>query len=223
MIKLLSIADIVTLTNVIFGFMAILMAFLNEILFSFSFILLALLADGLDGVVARRTRKGELGEYFEAMADMTSLGIAPAIFVYITYHDAVSCCIYRHSILIIVLILFLSMSVIRLASFHIMKDKNFFVGLPASASTIIILTLAFFEIEFLYILPVIVIVSFVMLSNVRFPKPGFKMDAMAAILIILTLIIGKNYDNVAPLILLSMITVYVIAGPIYLWKTKRST
>jgi CDP-diacylglycerol--serine O-phosphatidyltransferase len=114
------------------------------------------------------------------------------------------------------------MSVIRLASFHIMKDKNFFVGLPASASTIIILTLAFFEIDFLYILPVIVIVSLVMLSNVRFPKPGFKMDAMAAILIILTLIIGKNYDNVAPLILLSMIMVYVIAGPIYLWKTKKS-
>jgi len=225
MIKLLSIADVVTLTNVTFGFMAIIMAFLNEIRFSFSFILLALLADGLDGVVARRTRKGELGEYFEAMADMTSLGIAPAIFVYfvyVTYHDAVSCCIYRHIILVAVLIVFLSMSVIRLASFHIMKDKNFFVGLPASASTIIILTLAFFEIEFLYILPVIVIVSLAMLSNVRFPKPGFKMDAMAAILIILTLIIGKNYDNVAPLILLSMIMVYVIAGPVYLWKTKNS-
>ena len=222
MIKLLSIADIVTLTNVIFGFMAIIMAFLNEMRFSFSFILLALLADGLDGIVARKTRKGELGEYFEAMADMTSLGIAPAIFVYVTYNDAVSCCIYRHIILVAVLIVFLSMSVIRLASFHIMKDKNFFVGLPASASTIIILTLAFFEIEFLYILPAIVIVSFVMISNVHFPKPGLKMDAAAAILIVLTLIIGKNYGNVAPLILLSMIMVYVIAGPVYLRKTKNS-
>jgi CDP-diacylglycerol--serine O-phosphatidyltransferase len=222
MIKLLSIADIVTLTNVIFGFMAIIMAFLrpNEMRFSFSFILLALLADGLDGVVARRTRKGELGEYFEAMADMTSLGIAPAIFVYVTYNDAVSCCIYRHIILVAVLIVFLSMSVIRLASFHIMKDKNSFVGLPASASTIIILTLAFFGIEFLYVLPVIIIISIVMVTNVRFPKPGLKMDALAAILIILTLILGRNYSDLAPLVLLSMIMIYIIAGPIYLWKTK---
>jgi phosphatidylserine synthase len=103
-----------------------------------------------------------------------------------------------------------------------MKDKNFFVGLPASASTIIILTLAFFGIDFLYILPVIVIVSIVMLSNVRFLKPGFKMDALAAILIILTLILGRNYSDVAPLILLSMIIIYIVVGPIYLWKTKKS-
>jgi archaetidylserine synthase len=221
MIKLLSIADMVTLTNVIFGFMAIIMTFLNEVRFSFSFILLGLLADGLDGIVARKTRKGELGEYFEAMADMTSLAIAPAIFVYFTYQDAVSCCIYRHILLVAILILFLSMSVIRLASFHIMKDKNFFVGLPASASTIIILTLAFFKIEFLYILPIIVIVSLAMLSNVRFLKPGLKMNAVAAILIILTLIIGRNFSDVAPLVLLLLIMTYAIVGPFYLWKIKN--
>jgi CDP-diacylglycerol--serine O-phosphatidyltransferase len=221
MIRLLSIADIVTLTNVIFGFMAIIMAFLNEIRFSFSFILLALLADGLDGVVARKTRNGELGEYFDAMADMGSFGIAPAIFVYATYHDAVSCCICRHIILIIVLIVFLSLGVIRLASFHLMKNKDFFVGLPAPASTTIVILFAFLKTEYLYILPAIVIVSLVMISNVHFPKPGIKMDAAAAILIVLTLIIGKNYSDVAPLILLSIIMVYVIAGPVYLWKIKN--
>lgn len=223
MIKLLSIADIITLTNIIFGFMAVVMIFLNETWFSFSFILLATLADGLDGIVARKTRKSELGEYFEAMADMTSFGIAPAIFVYATYQDVVSCCIYRHIILIIVLILFLSMSVIRLASFHIMKNKDFFVGLPAPASTIIVILLVFLGIEFLYIVPAIVIVSLVMTSNMHFPKPRLKMDIAAAILIIFTLFIGKNYGSVAPLILLSMIMVYVIAGPVYLWKIKNKT
>jgi len=221
MIRLMSIADVITLTNTIFGFLAIIMVFLNEIRFSFSFILLALLADGLDGIVARKTRKGELGEYFEAMADMTSLGIAPAIFVYAIYHSAVSCCIYYHSYLIIALVVFLSMSVIRLASFHIMKDKDFFVGLPASASTIIIITFAFFEIEILYILLVIVIVSLVMVSSVRFPKPGFKIDAIAALLIIFTLILEKSYNGIAPIVLLLTLIVYVIGGPIYLWKIKK--
>ena len=196
------------------------MVFLNEMRFSFSLILLALLADGLDGVIARKTRSSELGEYLDAMADMSSFGIAPAIFVYATYFDAASYCIYRHICLIAVLILFLSMNVIRLASFHIIKNKNFFVGLPTPASTIIITLLAFLGIEFLYILLVIFVVSFVMISSVHFLKLGHKMDVTAAILIIIALIIGRNYNDIAPLILLLAIMIYVIGGPIYLWKTK---
>jgi len=101
-----------------------------------------------------------------------------------------------------------------------MKDKKFFVGLPASTSAIIIITLAFFEIEFLYILPVILIISFAMISNVHFPKPGLKTDAIAAILIILTLIFGKYYYGIVPLILITTLVTYTILGPLYLLKSK---
>ena len=220
MIKLLSLADIVSLTNAGFGFLAIIMASLGEMWFSFSFILIALLADGLDGIIARKTGHSELGDYMEAMADMISLGIAPSIFVYTIYYDSVSWCIYYHSYLLITIIVFLLLSIIRLASFHIMKDKKFFVGLPASISSIITIILAFFEIEFLYILPVIIIVSLVMISNVRFPKPGVKIDVLAAILIILTLIFGKEYHGIAPLFLITMLVIYTILGPLYLLKNK---
>ena len=233
MIKLLSLADVVSLTNAGFGFLAIIMASLGEMWFSFSFILIALLTDGLDGIVARKTGHSELGDYMEAMADMISLGIAPSTFVYAIYYNAVSQGIYYHSYLIITLIVFLLLSIIRLASFHIMKDKKFFVGLPASISAIILIILAFFEIEFLYALPVIIIVSLAMISNVRFPKPGLKIDALAAILIILTLIfgeeyyglplyliLGENYYGIAPLLLITMLVTYTILGPLYLLKSK---
>lgn len=222
MIRLLSAADFVTLVNVLFGFFSMIMLFLGEIRLSFSFILLALLADGLDGIVARRTRKGELGEYFEAMADMTSLGIAPALFVYVTYHSDATCCVYYHTYLIITLALFLLLCVIRLASFHAMKDKNFFVGLPASASTIIIITLAFLGIPFLYLLPVVIVVSVAMICSIKFPKPGLWIDSVAAVLIIFTVIFGRSYESVAPLALLLTLLVYVLAGPVYLWKTKKN-
>ena len=96
-----------------------------------------------------------------------------------------------------------------------MKDKKVFIGLPASASTIILLILAYFEIGFFYILPVIVIVSFTMISNVRFPKPGIKINGIAAILLILTLILGKSYYGFTPWFLLCAILVYAIGGPIY--------
>ena len=212
MIKLLSVADVVSLTNAIFGFLSIIMIFLGEIRFSFSLILLALLADGMDGIIARKIRRSELGEYMEAIGDMISLGIAPAVFVYNNYNIAVSECIYWHSLLIIVLIVFLSFSIVRLASFHIIKEKTFFVGLPASASAIIILIITYFNIEVTYVLPVIVIISLMLISNVRFPKPTLKINAIAAVLIVLTIIMGKNFGGVAPILLLLSIIIYSLAG-----------
>ena len=218
MIKLLSIADFVSLANAIFGFLAILMIFLNEMRLSFFFILIALLADGLDGIVARKTRKGELGEYMEAMADMISLSIAPSFFVYNIYHDFVSKCVYYHSLLVVILIVFLSLSIVRFASFHIIKEKKFFVGLPASAGTIFILVLSFLKIEFMYIFPCIVVISIAMISPLRFPKIGWKIGTIAAVLILLTLIMGDIYYSIAPILLIIALAIYAIAGPIYVRK-----
>lgn len=227
MIKLLTLADIISLMNACFGFLAILVLLLDifpsnelKLHISFSLILLALLADGLDGIVARRTEIGSLGDYLESMADMISLGIAPAVFVYSNYNIAVSECIYWHSLLIIVLIVFLSFNIVRLASFHIIKEKTFFVGLPASASAIIILVMAYFNIEVTYVLLVIVITSLMLISNVRFPKPTLKINAIAAVLIVLTIIVGKNFGGVAPILLLLSIIIYSLAGQIYLLKRK---
>ena len=152
MIKLLSIADAISITNAIFGFLAILFLFSSlgtcqefRMRASFSFILLALLADGLDGIVARKTRKSEMGEYLETMADMTSLVIAPAAFIYFIYSESVSFFLLRHVYLLFALILFLSFGIIRLASFHLMKEDKFFIGLPASASTIILLIISYYN------------------------------------------------------------------------------
>jgi len=218
MIKLLSIADVISLTNALFGFLAILMLFSSKIHLAFSFILLALLADGLDGIVARKTRKGELGEYMEAMADMISLGIAPAFFVYNIYYNTVSDSMFFHVLLILTLLIYLSISIIRLASFHIIKDDKFFVGLPASASTIFIIILSFLQIKFVYILPFIVLVSIVMVSPIRFPKIGLKINLIAAILIISTIILGNYFYNISPILLITAMAIYTIISPFYLRK-----
>ncbi|RLI66220.1 MAG: hypothetical protein DRO67_01480 [Candidatus Asgardarchaeum californiense] len=230
MIKLLSIADIVSLINACFGFTAIIVLFSNlsfsdemRIRLSFSFILLAILGDGLDGIIARKTHASKLGEYLEAMADMTSLGIAPAIFIYTIYYNLVASCIYCYGYLIFALIIFIVLSVIRLASFHIMKKEDFFVGLPASASTIILLIVSYLKIEYFYILPIIVIISFIMVSNIRFPKLNIKMDTIATVLILLTLIMDKMYYSIAPILLLLAIISYAIGGPFYLRLKKINT
>ncbi|KYK20292.1 hypothetical protein AYK21_06300 [Thermoplasmatales archaeon SG8-52-2] len=222
MIKLVSVADLISLTNVIFGFIAIIFLISdiidNEELrlrLSFSFILLALLADGLDGVVARKTRNSDIGEYLESIADMTSLIIAPSIFIYFVYHDFLLSNIYNYIYLMITLVLFLSLGAIRLASFHKMKSKKFFLGLPASVSTIFLLVFSYFEVNFILMLALIIILSLSMISNIRFPKPGIKINAIAAILIIFTIIIGREFNGFVPILLVIAIFLYSVVGPIY--------
>jgi CDP-diacylglycerol--serine O-phosphatidyltransferase len=223
MIKLLSIADAISITNALFGFLAIIVIISNlgiseeiQIRVSFSFILIALLADGLDGIVARKTKKSEIGEYLESMADMTSMVIAPAVFIYFVYSDLVSCCIYRQVYLLFALILFLSFGIIRLASFHLMKKNKYFIGLPVPASTIILVIIAFFKVEFIFILPAVVIIGATNVSDIKFPKLDLKINAIATILILLSLVMYDIYWGIAPFFLLFAIIIYITVGPIYI-------
>jgi CDP-diacylglycerol--serine O-phosphatidyltransferase len=222
MIKLVSLADMISITNAIFGILAIIVLFPNfstntdfQLRVSFSLILLALLADGLDGIVARRVRKSDIGEYLESMADMTSLVIAPAAFVYFIYSESVTDVFYRHIYLLVALVLFLFFGIIRLASFHILKEDRYFIGLPASTSTIILLIVSWFEVGFIFILPTVIIIGAIMASDIKFPKPGLKINTIATILIILTLIMYKYYYGIAPLLLLTSILLYMIGVPIH--------
>ena len=154
MIKLLSIADYISLINAIFGFISLTMIYIGEIRIAFSFILLAILADGLDGIIARKTHESKLGEYFDSMADMISFGIAPAFFVFSIYYNDCSCFFNKNVLLFSILIFFVSLSIIRLASFPIMKNKKFFIGLPVPSSAIILIIIAYFRVELRIILPI---------------------------------------------------------------------
>ncbi len=223
MIKLLSIADIISINNAIFGVLSIIFLFstfidTQDLRFrvSFSFILIAIILDGLDGITARRFGKSELGEYLEAISDTTALTIAPAIFIYFIYSDATACCFYRNIYLLVALIIFISFGIIRLASFHILKNDKVFVGFPAPASAILLLILAYFKIDFIYILSAVIIIGVAMISNIKFPKPGLKTDSIAAFLIILTLIIEKSFFGIAPILLFVAVLTYATGGAIYI-------
>jgi len=229
MIKLLSIADLISISNAIFGILSIIFLF-SEIIdsldlrfrVSFSLILVAVVADGVDGIVARKIGKSEIGEYLEAMADTTSLVIAPAIFIYFIYSDVTAFCFYKNIYLFFALILFLGFGIIRLASFHILKNDKFFIGFPAPASSIILLILSYFKIDFIFILPAVIIVGAAMVSNIKFPKPDLKINSVALVLIIFTLFLDKEYIGVAPILLFIAVLVYTIGGAIYIKLLEKN-
>lgn len=77
----LGVADVVTVSNAALGFVAAIAVTIDPTL-SARLILLASIADGLDGVVARLHGSTRVGEYVDSLADVASFSVAPAIFVF---------------------------------------------------------------------------------------------------------------------------------------------
>jgi len=82
-------ADAMTLLNAVIGVVALVAAVLGEVSAVAQLILLAAVADGLDGVIARRYGSTEVGPILDSMADIVSFGTAPAIFVFVAAREAV--------------------------------------------------------------------------------------------------------------------------------------
>jgi len=80
-------ADAVTVTNAMVGFVAVVVAPGNPGLAA-RLVLLAAVADGLDGVVARWAGSSAAGEYLDSLADVASFAVAPAVVVVAVVRDA---------------------------------------------------------------------------------------------------------------------------------------
>jgi CDP-diacylglycerol--serine O-phosphatidyltransferase len=76
----LGLADVVTVGNAALGFLAAATAARDPSLAA-RLILLAAMADGLDGVVARKAGSTAAGPYLDSLADVASFGVAPALVV----------------------------------------------------------------------------------------------------------------------------------------------
>jgi archaetidylserine synthase len=77
----LSLADGVTAANAALGFLAAALAPLSPALAS-RLVLLAAVADGLDGVLAARVGATPVGEFLDSLADVASFCVAPALLVF---------------------------------------------------------------------------------------------------------------------------------------------
>ena len=76
----LSLADAVTVSNAALGFLSAVAATVDPALAA-RLILLGVIADGLDGVLARKVGSSAAGHYLDALADVASFSVAPAFAV----------------------------------------------------------------------------------------------------------------------------------------------
>ena len=146
--KIFSLANIITLLNLFFGCLTVLLLVENnlEIQYVFALTFICLILDFFDGLMARYyNMQSDIGIQLDSLADMISFGLVPGIIIYNLFNQAPSSSVGSILSSVVPLFSFLVTiaSAIRLAKFNISKsNSNFFKGLPTPANTILIYSIS---------------------------------------------------------------------------------
>ena len=225
----MAVPDLISLLNLSFGFLAILMAINNQIFISSTFIIIALIFDSLDGWVARKLSRVDnhgFGKNIDSLSDIVSFGVAPGILlycsgkIYIEILGLSSQIHYLDYLLAIISLFVVICGVLRLTRFNVIAEKiefNGFIGVPIPTAGIILASFiltGFFNIYLAMFL--MIIVGFLMISNIRYSKLNNpKILLICAILVILTIAPYKLVYmgiNIPATIIFIMTILYIFMG-----------
>ncbi len=190
--RLIKLPDLVTLLNALLGFTAVLMVVQSpsNVYHASILIILAVIADGLDGAIARAMEYGVLGENLDSLADVISFGLAPAVIAYAILAPQ------YHYLVCVVSGAFLACGILRLARFNAISAKDGFVGLPITTSglSVALYVLVFHNGGWQFfscgLLAVMLILAILMISRVYYPKiRNIKYLGSAAILMIIVVLL----------------------------------
>ncbi|TVX84854.1 CDP-diacylglycerol--serine O-phosphatidyltransferase [Paenibacillus agilis] len=164
-----SIPNLFTIGNLFLGIISIMLAFDQEYNLAALMVIIAMLLDGLDGRVARALNaQSEFGKELDSLSDVISFGVAPAFIMYVTALTDVN-----PAVAWIVTAIFPICGALRLARFNVIEGTpGYFIGLPIPAAGGVICTLALFhnDISTTFLLIAMLLVSYLMVSTVRYPN-----------------------------------------------------
>ncbi|MCL2688085.1 MAG: archaetidylserine synthase [Methanobrevibacter sp.] len=216
----LEVPDVISLLNLLFGFLAILMAINNQLSLSATFIILALVFDSVDGWVARklsRVDKYGFGKNIDSLADVVSFGVAPGILLY----SVGTMFSLEIGYLTAIIALFIVIcGVLRLTRFNVIADfvdSNAFIGLPIPVTGFLLATFilsGFFNITVAMVL--MVIIGVLMISNIKYAKFYHPILLPIIAVLVLLLIIPFPIDfmgmNIPAAILFIITLGYICTG-----------
>lgn len=167
-----NLANLITCFSLICGFTSIIFSLENKIVFAAWAIILSVILDGVDGLVARANSVStEFGKELDSLADIVSFGVAPAVLCYALMPQG------AYFVANLVLFIYLVCSMIRLARHNVIpKEKlaDYFLGLPITVSGGIIAAFVLLHLKHLMIpvkwvfLSLILVLSFLMVSMIKY-------------------------------------------------------
>jgi CDP-diacylglycerol--serine O-phosphatidyltransferase len=234
--RMISIADIFTLVNALMGLSAIILVMEGYVRYAIYAVLMGILADGLDGVLARRfSRKWYLGDYLDVMADTTSFCVAPAVVVFAVARDGMPFpAEYAVAITFAACGSTVVCGLLRLARFTYMSGghSSTFVGLPSPGNALVLMLLAL-QVGF-SVTPVpswvLVAASFVlaglMITDMRWPKvKGAFAYVSGAVIFLVILALQLDFTRIFSELLLDVALMLALAyaalGPLAVrWRSR---
>jgi CDP-diacylglycerol--serine O-phosphatidyltransferase len=214
---LLLLPNLFTAFSIFFGVIAISKLHCRAYLEAFLWVLASGIADGLDGRVARLTgATSKFGAEFDSLADVFAFGVVPALFFFHGIGE------HLGRLGVAMTAIFIIFGAIRLARFNISvgsADPNYFIGLPIPAAGILLS--GYVVLYHIYsfgnpytLIGIILLLSFLMVSNIRFPS--FKKLQVSRTFVVkglVLLVLGMVLIYVAPVIgVVTLLTLYTIGG-----------
>jgi len=179
-LKMIKLPDLVTVVNVLLGFTAILMVVYGDVSNAAALVVLAAVADGVDGVLAREVEHSAFGINLDSLADLVSFGVAPAMMGYLLMKDINP---YAASALSAA---YLVCGTLRLARFNVLAKTDGFLGLPITACGIWVALLVMARGYALVLTGSFVILPILMVSDIKYSKIRDKRVMIPAGLVFIT-------------------------------------
>lgn len=217
------IPNMCTSSNLVFGMCSILSTYSGNLVWGSIFILLALVADGLDGRTARFFGvASEMGKEMDSLCDLGSFGIAPAFLAW-------AFVLHNHGILgIVVAIFFAICGMWRLARFNVNASvvHGYFMGLaiPAGGNIVAMTTLLFVQLgidpmTFGIAYPIVMaFVGWLMVSHVHYPnfkgdgaEPIYLISKIVALVLFLA-ILWLGHASLLAALAVALFSTYAVLG-----------
>lgn len=217
------IPNMCTSSNLVFGMCSILSTYSGNLVWGSIFILLALVADGLDGRTARFFGvASEMGKEMDSLCDLGSFGIAPAFLAW-------AFVLHNHGFLGVVFAIFFAIcGMWRLARFNVNASvvHGYFMGLaiPAGGNIVAMTTLLFVELgvdpmAFGIAYPIVMaFVGWLMVSHVHYPnfkgdgaEPIYLISKIVALVLFLA-ILWLGHASLLAALAVALFSTYAVLG-----------
>jgi len=206
-----------TALSAFFGVMAIIAASQGRFEKAFVYIVLSLIADGLDGRVARLTNTtSKFGVEFDSLADLVAFGVAPGMLLFFSIGENYG----RFGALISGL--FVVFGAIRLARFNVTTgelDPKYFIGLPIPTAAVVLSSWIMLDVKYngnfdFIILLGALFIAFLMVSNFRYPSfKKINLDKKVALKVLVLIILVSSFIYLYPIEAIAIIlSIYVFYG-----------
>ena len=214
----IAISDIISLLNMSSGFLSIISSINHNFELAAILMIIAIIFDSSDGWVARKTNRQDdlgFGKNIDSLSDIVSFGVAPAIFIYSCINTTPG--IFQ-AIVILVSLFIVICGILRLTRYNVISDKldtKDFIGLPIPSISCVLATFYLSGLFNPYVALILsVVVSLLMISNIRYPKfdniPIIAISAVLIVLLILPIDIVLFNINIPAIILLLFCLYYLI-------------